>query len=893
MRKISKTLLMMSLFAPWGAHALGIGEIIVHSALDESLNAEIPLVTSNNEDVSDIRVSLASPEVFARAHLERGYSLTKLNFTTMKKPDGRLSIYVSSKNAIREPILDFIVEVYWPQGRQFREFTALLDPPGTSMQQAGEDNEELPKTANFSHNEDQPVQRHALEESARNQPRRSIGSEDSSRGIHAETGIPITGTQYGPVERNETLWNIAQKFQQPDISQRQMINALYKGNPKAFYKNSMDALKAGATITIPDQASIMRLAGLAGIAQEPGNTGGLNSRSKRLAGPLPAGPNAEPDTQGRLKLLSPFSSKPPNAETASLKGVNAGKTKEELALELSDATKQEIENFRKRLTDLEQQMSVTQRLLALKEEQIAKLQSRLAPPDTEVEQPTHPATIPPSTSTAKIASSPEAEQAKAQSTEQSQEVSQAASLNPAVRPTIPATTKPFESAAKPMPHPPAQREPLTPTVTANEEGFLAELLSQPYYLVGSATAIILLGLLWQFIRRQSGMIEEPESILTLTEKEKGTHEQKRVPEPIDTSQNVTEQPTVFRSSFLSEFTPSDFDALSGDMTEVDPVSEADVYLAYNRFKQAEDLIEGAIAQNPERDDCRLKLFEIYYATENAPAFEKCAELLAPTHKLAKPEFWEKVVEMGRELCPRNPLFNYNQQSTTNAPAYETSAPPKHVVNNQENIYHFDQEDVTETLDHPTAPPIAGKTKQGQLEDVRPSIAYDFFSTEDKVDDEEKSKEESRDEPERPDLEHAIAYEKPKIYPVDEEIEIPDESMEEMLAKLGTLSGNKYPKPSYGEKEKVQTDQFTMEANPAVGQMELEKNDNSLEFIEDIPNSGNFEFDDIGTKLDLANAYFDLGDEEAARTILESIVQLGNDKQKEEANTLLKKLDGKG
>ena len=118
----------MSLFAPWGAHALGIGEIIVHSALDESLNAEIPLVTSNDEDVSDIRVTLASPEAFARAHIERSYSLTKLSFTTRKKPDGRLSIFVTSKNAIREPIMDFIVEVYWPQGRQLREFTALLDP---------------------------------------------------------------------------------------------------------------------------------------------------------------------------------------------------------------------------------------------------------------------------------------------------------------------------------------------------------------------------------------------------------------------------------------------------------------------------------------------------------------------------------------------------------------------------------------------------------------------------------------------------------------------------------------------------------------------------------------------------------------------------------------------
>ena len=899
MRKIPQTLLIMSMFAPWGAHALGIGEIIVHSSLDESLNAEIPLVTSNDEDVSDIRVTLASPEIFARAHIERSYALTKLGFTTRKNPDGRLSIYVSSKNAIREPILDFIVEVYWPQGRQFREFTALLDPPANSVQQASEDNEELPKTSSYSPDEDQPVRAHSLGEPVGSWPRRTIRNVHSSSGIHAEASVPITGTQYGPVERNETLWNIAQKFQQPNVSQRQMINALYKGNPNAFYKASMDALKAGTTITIPDQASIMRIAGLGGATQESGNTARFNAKSKTAAEPLASGANEEPgNLQGQLKLLPPSTNKSLSAETGSVKQLKTGRTKEE-SLELSDTAKQENENFRKRLTDLEQQMSAMQKLLALKEEQIVTLQTRLATPAREAEQPTRLATIPPSANVGKIAPPPEAEQAKTPPDAQSQEASQAASPNPAARPPIPASPKPVQAASpKPTPRPSTQNEPVKSTVTANEEGFLAETLNQPYYLVAGASALLLLGLAWQFIRRRSAMIEDPESILTMTEKEKGSTQLKAVPEPVDTIQNImTEQPTVFRSSFLSEFTPSDFDALSGEMSEVDPVSEADVYLAYGRYKQAEDLIVGAIEKNPERDDCRLKLFEIHYATENASAFEKCAELLAPTHQQTKPEFWEKVVEMGRELCPRNPLFKFNPQPSANVAASESSIPPKQLVDTQENIYHFDDEDVLENLDHPTAPPIAGKTQQGQLEQVRPSIAYDFFSTEDKVSDEEKPNEELEKVPEQTDFEHTISFEKPKTDPVEEleeveEIVIPDESMEEMLAKLGALSGNSYPQPSYGAKEHGQTAQSPMETKPAIAQMELENQDNSLEFQEDIPNTGHFEFDDIGTKLDLANAYFDLGDSEAARAILLTVVQLGNDNQKEAANSLLTKLDSK-
>ena len=417
-----------------------------------------------------------------------------MSFTTRKKPDGSLAIYVSSKNAIREPILDFIVEVYWPQGRLLREFTALLDPPD-SFRQASADDEQLPKTDNYSPHEDQPNQR---------RPR------------------------------------------------------------------------------------------------------------------------------------------------------------------------QESENFRKRLTGLEQQMSAMQRLLALKDEQIAILQARQTPPAKEVQQPAHPAAIPPSTSSANIAPAPEVQQAKTQPAVQSREIPEASpdySQTPAARSIPPSTPKPVGSPPpKPpprMPGPPSiQTEPVISTAAANEEGFLAELLDHLYYLAGGATGVLLLTLLWQFIRRRSAMTEDPESILTLTDREKNTHQQKPAPEPVNVSQNVTEQPTVFRSSFLSEFTPSNFDTLSGDMTEVDPVSEADVYLAYGRYKQAEDLILGAIGQNPERDDCRLKLFEIHYAMENALAFEKCAQDLASTHKEAKPEFWEKVVEMGRELCPRNPLFNDNQQSTT-------------------------------------------------------------------------------------------------------------------------------------------------------------------------------------------------------------------------------------
>jgi len=114
---------------------------------------------------------------------------------------------------------------------------------------------------------------------------------------------------------------------------------------------------------------------------------------------------------------------------------------------------------------------------------------------------------------------------------------------------------------------------------------------------------------------------------------------------------------VGESSFLSEFTPSDFDSFDTNQGEIDPISEADVYLAYGRYQQAEELIRQAISDQPNRDECKLKLLEVFYANENKAAFEAYANELAEAGKRNEAEFWEKAAEMGREICPDSPLFS--------------------------------------------------------------------------------------------------------------------------------------------------------------------------------------------------------------------------------------------
>ena len=132
-RKLSKTLAMMGLLSPVGANALGVGEIKLHSALNQYLEADIPLLTTGSEASSAISVKIASPSAFAKAGLDRPYYLTGLRFNPVVTGDS-VVVKVTSREVIREPFLSFLVEVSWPQGRMFREFTVLLDPPATFEQ---------------------------------------------------------------------------------------------------------------------------------------------------------------------------------------------------------------------------------------------------------------------------------------------------------------------------------------------------------------------------------------------------------------------------------------------------------------------------------------------------------------------------------------------------------------------------------------------------------------------------------------------------------------------------------------------------------------------------------------------------------------------------------------
>lgn len=694
MRNFSKTLTLMGLLAPVGANALGVGEIKLHSALNQVLEAEIPLITTASEATSDIQVNLASPSAFAKAGIQRPHLLSQLRFKPVNR-NGHFIVEVTSKQVIREPFLNFLIDVSWPKGRMLREFTVLLDPPAT-FKESAVNSTKIP----------------AIRSDTVTKPLYPV-DRASNDGLRAKSAMPRKRNEsYEPGDfieskPNDSLWKLAETVNtDPAISREQIMLALYKHNPHAFYKKNMNALMAYQKLTIPSRQVIGQYTPDQAITEfvnhneawssNLSSTGANNNATVSAGRGSPSGKTSS-KIESRLKLISPSSGE----TVAKSSGINGSSSerKAELAIELVETVRQENEELRSRLKDIESQMSRIQRMLTLKSEQLNALQSQDASvadqsekvidlesnPITEVVNQDNQSLEAADNSQAPIDESPQFESsdiselgAETPTANEQTIVTNDVSENPeASSASVPpieeeinredpiSTVPPAETQSdelktplQPVPEIAEQVSEITelaPAVSSTEDDLFNELISEPIYLLSGVGGLALLGGLgWTLIRRRNRILEASvESILSPEKSE--TNPSIAISEPPAENPVQNDSIAVVESSFLSEFTPSDFDALETEHDDVDPVSEADVYLAYGRYQQAEDLIRNAIQNYPERDECKLKLLEIHFATEDRHSFESYAGELE-NKKQDKPEIWAKIAEMGRQLCPDSSLF---------------------------------------------------------------------------------------------------------------------------------------------------------------------------------------------------------------------------------------------
>ncbi|RMN77480.1 Peptidoglycan-binding LysM [Pseudomonas syringae pv. papulans] len=223
------------------ASALGLGEITLHSALNQPLNAEIQLLETGGLSNEDVIARLASPEAFAKAGIERVFFLNDLRFTPVLRGDRGVIRVVSSK-PVTEPYLSFLVQLARPNGDLLHEYTVLLDP-ATSAQG-------LAATR------------------SRNQQRPATSASESRMPVAPPAAVQ--GKHY-TVASGDTLNGIASRLQGPGnkVSASQLADGIRSLNPQVFAAGAGSALKVGQDLLLPDAAVLPSAAAPAASAAAP------------------------------------------------------------------------------------------------------------------------------------------------------------------------------------------------------------------------------------------------------------------------------------------------------------------------------------------------------------------------------------------------------------------------------------------------------------------------------------------------------------------------------------------------------------------------------------------------------------------------------------------------
>ena len=636
---------------PISSFAAGLGKLNVSSALGEPLKADIELISVTPAELENITAAIASEETYATQGLEKPASHTGIKVEIGKNASGAPVLKLKSNQAINEPFLDMLIQVDWSTGRLLREYTVLLDPPGYVGDQASSapstvDSPTVAPTANNTSGVPNSV---AQAPQAEDKPIAKKGKSKKNAKKKVEevevAAAEVTGTEY-TTERGDTLMKIARDMQPEGVSLEQMLVGLYDANPEAFAGNNMNRLKVGQIIRQPTQEALNAISKGEAQREVKVQAANWNEYRNKLAGMVADAPVAAADTtaqsssgkiKGAAEDQSAAASSGPkdvvklSAADAASKSNDAKAAQAKIAALQEEATAREnsVQEAQSRAADLEKQISDMQKLLALKNNAMADMQKQSAAKPAEPASPVE---------TPKPADAPKpVETPAAQAAEPAKPVDAA----PVVEAPKPAAT------ATPAVKPVVKPAPVLPP-PVEEEGFVSSVLSS----LDLSTILPVGGLLaalgggWLFLRnrRKKNLADFEQGIMTSGGLKANTVFGNTSGASVDTGD----------TSFLTDFSQSGTAGMI-DTNDVDPIAEAEVYMAYGRDAQAEEILKDAIVKEPKRYELHLKLLEMYAASQNNSAFEAISGELYTTLGADSPE-WAKVAEIGIQLEPNNPLY---------------------------------------------------------------------------------------------------------------------------------------------------------------------------------------------------------------------------------------------
>jgi pilus assembly protein FimV len=608
-------------FLPFSAHSAGLGKLTVISGLGEPLRAEIDLVSTTPEELSSLSATIAPQETYAVQGMERRAIHSAIQIEVGKKPDGSSVLRLNTRQPVDDPFLDMLIQVDWATGRLLREYTVLLDPPGY------QDTQPAMTVA--------PIQSQAIPTPS------PVAASPVATAV--TTVAPTASTQQAEQEyttkSGDTLSKIAREMQVDGVSLDQMLVALYRANKDAFAGGNMNRLKVGQIIKAPSSEELTMVSRQEAAQEIKVQTADWNAYRNRLASVVAeSAPTAEDAgdqaVSGKLKAATEDKAAP--ADTGPRDVVKLSKSEAEAAQAGADA-----KALQDRLTAMQEENTARQKSVeeanervAMLEKQIADLQALLTIKDKTLAGLQDQAESVPEAGDAPVATEPE----------------MVAAEEPASEPTPAAEAVEAPAAVDQAPvaedKPKSAKKPVAAPAPAEEAGMLDGLLDNAPLLGLAGGAIVLLGGGWLFIRnrRRKNLDSFEQGILTAGGLKANTVFGNTSGGTVDTGD----------TSFLTNFSQNPSGMI--DTHDVDPIAEAEVYMAYGRDSQAEEILNDAISKEPTRYELHLKLLEIFASRNDTSAFEAVAGELYSTLGSDDP-VWMQVAEMGRKLEPTNPLYD--------------------------------------------------------------------------------------------------------------------------------------------------------------------------------------------------------------------------------------------
>ncbi|MFA7505687.1 MAG: FimV/HubP family polar landmark protein, partial [Burkholderiaceae bacterium] len=762
------------LFLPQDSYAAGLGRLTVQSALGQPLQAEVEITSLSQEESSSLVARLATPEAFRQAGLEYNPALTGLNFQIDRRSDGRAVVRISSNRPINEPFVDLLVELNWASGKFAREYTFLLDPPELQVGRAntveGGTIAAAPVAPRVGVADSTPMsapaaraQAPAPVASAPTAPAPAAAAPMPAPVAQAPAAVPparppmsAAPTPARPssieVGRGDILADIAERVRPEGVSLNQAIVSIYRANPGAFF-GGVHQMRSGVTLAIPSESEMRSLSSAEVATEMRASLQAFNEYRNRIASAAPevGGQQGGQLATGTIGQAQAPAEAPVAGDQLRLStgdtgaGVAGAATGSQLAesAEASVARDNALREAQSRVDELEKNVTDLQRLLELKNRQLADLEQQLTqarqagtgasgtistPSGADVAaigsglaatgEAGAGVTGEPATGAAEAAGGETAAASAGEAgTSAGAEPATGTSAEPATgemaagemaagetateasggdattgadpalagtsgapgesdRPALaagdtqasdaagesagqpagtmagtdtpapaqPVTAVPAPAAEAPAPTPAAAPvaavEPPAPTPAPS---FLDELRENPYVLLGGGALILLGGFYMWYSRRRRKSAESFEDSL-------GGTDAFTANSLFGTTggQNVD----TANSLFSTNIRDSGVDVHS---TEVDPIAEAEVYIAYGREAQAEEILKEALKKQPERHAIRSKLLEIHAGRKDVASFNELAREMYEQAGGTNEE-WPKVVTLGLSIDPENPLY---------------------------------------------------------------------------------------------------------------------------------------------------------------------------------------------------------------------------------------------